>query len=480
MEDQEIERGSTGLAIKVGFWYVFSSFLIKSMALITTPIFARIMGTEAYGEFSNFVSWRLIIMIIVGLELYNTLPRAYYDYKERFDGYASTIAIFGGVITFLCYIVFLGAKSFFLQIVNIPEQLIHILFISLFFALAKNVFITREKTLYHYKSVAAISFFDGIFPTLVSIAAVLAVSDQFDLFARVYGFYATSLLSGIFCFVFILWKGRYFKWDYCKYAIKLALPLLINYLTMYLLTNTNAIIAKKMIGSSATAVVSISGSMLNIVTVLFQATNGAITTLMMDKLEQKKYHEARRDSFFYIGFLTLIVLGTILLAPEVVFVLGGTQYAEAVVLIPALAVAALVQAVVSVLTTILTYDKNIVKTAVCTGAIAVLSIFAKVLLIPEFGIISLSYVNLAASIIMFLFSYIFVKKAGYGASFHLKGCFLLLAIALITMGISYYLYSHTVIRYALIAVILLSFFILAMKNKEKITKVICKFRRSKS
>ena len=56
MADNE-KRGSNGLALKAGFWYVISNFLVKGIAFITTPIFARMMSAENYGEFSNFASW---------------------------------------------------------------------------------------------------------------------------------------------------------------------------------------------------------------------------------------------------------------------------------------------------------------------------------------------------------------------------------------------------------------------------------------
>lgn len=471
MEEQEIERGDTRLAVKVGFWYVLSTFLTKSMALITTPIFSRIMDTEAYGEFSNFVSWRSIILILVGLELYNTVPRAYYDFRGKFDEYVSTITIFSGLVTGICYIIFLVAKDFFFKIVVIPEELIHVLFITILFASAKNIFLSRERTLYHYKSVVAISFYDGIVPTIVSLVAVLLVVDNLKMSARVYGFFGASLVSAVICFIILIRRGHSFKWESCIYAIKLALPLQINYLTMYLLTNTNTIIAKNLIGSSASAVVSISTSVLNIVTVLFQATNGAITTLLMDKLEQKKNREASRDSFFYIAFLAFIALATILIAPEIVYVLGGEKYAEATLLLPALVVAAFIQAVVSVLTVILTYDKNVVKTAVSTGGVAVLSIIAKVILMPKFGVICLPYVNLAAAIILFVCNYKFVKKAGYRESFNLKGCLLLLVFILLIMSMSYYLYSHVITRVILIGLLIILFWIIAVKNKNKVKKL---------
>ncbi len=472
MSGQTIERGSTRLAVKVGFWYVASTFLIKSMAIITTPIFSRIMSTDSYGEFSNFVSWRSILLVIVGLELYNTLPRAYYDYQKNFDGYASTITIFSGLVTCAFYIVFLAGKDFFLTFITIPEEFIHVLFISLLFASFKSIYLTRERTLYHYKSVALITVIDGIIPTLVSLIAVLMVSDSLKLSARIYGFYVTSLITGLVCGAVLLWRGRKFMGSCCGYAVKLAFPLQVNFLTSYLLTNTNTIVAKNIMGPSASAVVSISTSVLHIVTVLFQSLNGAVTTWLMDKLEQKKYREAARESLVYIAFLCTIAVGTILLAPEIVRILGGSRYAEAVVLIPGMAAASLIQAVVSIFTVILTYDKNVAKTAVFTGIIAVVSIAVKVLLLPAFGTVSLSYVNLGAAIAIFVVNYILVKMAGYGSAVHLKGCCLMLGAVLLLMLASPYLYGHRAIRYAVICLLSAAFVLVAIKNKEKVRRLL--------
>lgn len=61
------KRGSTELALKAGLWYVISNFLVKALSFITTPIFARLMTAEQYGEFSNYASWLATLLILAGL-----------------------------------------------------------------------------------------------------------------------------------------------------------------------------------------------------------------------------------------------------------------------------------------------------------------------------------------------------------------------------------------------------------------------------
>lgn len=111
--ETNVTRGNSVLAIKAGFWYVVSIFLVKAIGFITTPFFSRLMNKADYGEFSNFASWQLTLLIITSAELYNTVSRAYYDFTEDFDCYLSTITFTSCGITLLIYIFSSRAKCTF-------------------------------------------------------------------------------------------------------------------------------------------------------------------------------------------------------------------------------------------------------------------------------------------------------------------------------------------------------------------------------
>lgn len=68
--ETNVKRGSTSLAVKVGFWYVVSTFLAKSLSFITTPLFSRMMSESDYGEFMNFASWLTTLFIVTSLEMF--------------------------------------------------------------------------------------------------------------------------------------------------------------------------------------------------------------------------------------------------------------------------------------------------------------------------------------------------------------------------------------------------------------------------
>ena len=217
-----------------------------------------------------------------------------------------------------------------------------------------------------------------IIPTLIAVLLVVVLPEDQRLSGRIYGFYLPASVIGLICGTVILRKARSFRMDQCRYAFKLSMPLLAHYLTAYVLTSSNTIVTKKMLGAASSAIVSVASSTIHILTVLFQAVSGAVTTWLMDNLKQENHSKIRKDSLFYVAGLATVSIGVILLAPEVVWILGDSRYVESITLIPNQVLAVLIQSVTSIFTIILTYDKNITKTAVFTGVMAVLSVAAKI------------------------------------------------------------------------------------------------------
>ena len=460
------KRGSTGLALKAGIWYVISNFLVKGIAFITTPIFARLMSEGDYGEFSNFASWQSTLFVITGAELYSTLNRAYYDYTEDYDKYASSITFLGFGTTIICYLAFLLCGNSIYNIVAIPPTYVHILFLNMLLMSGKEIFLAREKTLYRYKSVATVSAVYLVVPTAIAVFSVVLVGEAQRLPARIYGFYFPAALVALYCTLDVIRKGRSFKWSYCKYAMALSLPLLVHYLTAYLLSSSNTIVTKSALGAEATAIVSITTSAVHILTILLQAVSGAVTTWLMDNLEQKKYKELRKSLLIYTICVCTVAAGVILFGPEVIWVLGGTKYAQAVTLLPGMIAAVTIQSITTVFTIILTYKKRVVGAAVCTAVVASFSIVVKILLLPRYGIEVLPWINIVAYGILFVCDYILVCRAGNGNVINMKGftgCILLLCLIASVCG---FLYDNIIVRYASIVCVGVVVLVVIYKKRD--------------
>lgn len=473
------KRGSAALALKAGIWYVVSSFLVKAISFVTTPIFSRLMDKASYGEFTNFASWQTTLLIVVGAELFNTVNRAYYDYNDDFDGYISTITIMGVAISLTFYITALALGDVLFNIIAIPKEYIHILFFTLTFQSCKQIFLSRERTLYRYKSVAAMSVCNLIIPTGIAVFLVIMAQSSSRLGARIYGFYIPSSLIGMMCAYVMLKKSGKFDFGYCKYALKLSVPLVPSYLASHLLASSNTILTKNLLSAEAVATVSMSTSVNHILTILLNSVSGAVTTWLMDNLNLGNVKAVRKGILLYVGGITVISVGVMLVSPEVIWILGGKSYASSVILMPGMVVSAMIQAISTVFTIILTYEKKVVKTGIYTTAVCVVCILAKMKLLPVYGVEVLPYINICSFAVLTAVNYILVAKAGYAKYIDMKMILLMVAFSVGMIPLSHYLYDHTVVRYMLIGLVASGVLAAMYKYRKIIVKFINKKLRRK-
>ncbi|MFK2360612.1 oligosaccharide flippase family protein [Bacteroides fragilis] len=68
--------------LKAGIWYSASNIMLRSVSIITAPIFTRLLTTEDYGKISNFTSWQNILAIFMGVFLNYSIGRAKIDFKD--------------------------------------------------------------------------------------------------------------------------------------------------------------------------------------------------------------------------------------------------------------------------------------------------------------------------------------------------------------------------------------------------------------
>lgn len=479
MATQTNERGSSALAVKAGLWYVVGTFITKGLAFLTTPVFARLMDPSDYGEFINFANWQSLLLIIVSAELCNTLSRAYYDYTEDYDQYASTVTILGVFLNIFFYIFFLLNRSWIFGVVSIPEEYVHLMFFAMLMQGARQVFQVKERTLYRYKSSAVVSVLSTVIPTILSIIIVFLVPTSMRLDARIYGFYVPYALIGIYCVYSLLKNKIVFDLKYCKYAFALAIPLLVHYLTTYLLSSTNTIITKSCLGPETAAMVSIAVSVMNILTMLFQAASGALTTWIMDGLERNNIAGLKKCIVIFAAGTAVVCMGVMFLGPEVVMIVGGSKYKDALYLIPGLTLSVFFQILSTVFTIILTYRKKVVGTAVMTASVAVVSIIAKIYLLPILGVDILPLINAVSFGLVFVLNYILVAKGGDKNCIQMRFVLPVIAAVIIAVFSCGYLYSNTVLRYIICGIGITGIVAVMMVTKDKWLGILRKRKEKK-
>ena len=78
--------------VRASLWFLICNFAQKAIAVISTPIFTRLLSTEQYGEYNVFQSWMGIITVIVTLNLsMGVFLQGMVKFEEDAKVYASTM-----------------------------------------------------------------------------------------------------------------------------------------------------------------------------------------------------------------------------------------------------------------------------------------------------------------------------------------------------------------------------------------------------
>ena len=478
------EKGNS--ALKAGFWYTVSNFIVKGLAFLTLPIFTRIMSEFDIGSFSNIIAWFNVLAIITTFEIHASINIARFDYKEDLESYISSSLVLGTLITLFFYTIVLIFHPFFERLFMMNYTTLNIIFIYLLVYPAIQMFQIRKQINYEYKSVILVSLLNAFLSTGIAILLVLLMPNK--LMGRIYGYFIPSIALSTIIYVQILIKGKSTSRKYWKYALVISFPLIWHLLAGYLLSSADRIMITKMISPDANALYSVAYSVSSIVSILWMSLNNAWSPWAYDKMDKKDYSALKNTSKPYTIMFITIVMMIMLFTPELLLIMGGKTYLEAKYVMPPVMVGYIFQFVYSLYVNIEFYHKKQRNIALGTIIAAILNIALNAVFIPKYGYIAAAYTTLIGYISLFLIHFMFVKRLKCTSWYDTKFFLIVLSFATISILVFNLLYKFSIIRYGVIGIasMLLIYFIVRKRDlfieviKEKsISKLINIFERKR-
>lgn len=470
-------------ALKSGIWYTVSNFATKAMGFITMPIFTRIMTSSDIGVFSNFSAWVVILAAITSVDLYSSVAVARFDYKDEFNEYIASVLVLGSSITAVFYVFSIIFQKYILNLLGFSIFELHVAFIYFMVYPAIQMFQIKSRIEYKYKVSVVISLSSTVLSTLVALLLVFVMKDK--LFGRLLGNYVPLIIMNTCVYLYILRQSRWISSKYWKYGLAISLPLVWHTLSSNLLGSSDRVMIKYFCGSSDTAFYSVAYSCAMVVSILWTSMNTAWSPWAYEKMDEKNYVSLKKASRPYLLFFGFVVCCFILMAPEVLYIMGGKEYSTAVGVIPPVMIAYVFQFVYSLYVNIETYCKKQKYIAIGTTVAAILNVGLNYIFIPIFGYKAAAYTTLVGYVILFLIHFLFVVKMKKQNWYDTKFNILFLLFFILLMFISLFLYQNSLIRYIICSIIFVSifcFFIVCRYdireaiNKRSVEPVICKIK----
>lgn len=454
--------------VKAALWYTICNFVNKGIALLSTPIFTRILTEEQYGTFSIFQSWFNILIIFTSLNIFMSgYTKGLLLYKEDKDGFTSSQLSLTTCITLIFFVVYIINIDFWTKIFELSPILVIAMFVELLVMPALEFWTAKERFDYNYKKIIIISISMNIICLALSVLAILSTNYKIE--ARILPDVFVKLLFAGTLFILILTKGRkLYNKKYWKYALKFNLPLIPHYLSNYVLNQSDRLMIGKMVGKTQTAYYSVSNTISNVMMLLVLAVNNSLTPYIYKTINDK-HPEKIKDKISPIVIL-IAVLSILIMAfaPEVISIFAGKEYLDATYVIPPITASVYFIFIYSMFSTIEYYYEKTAQIAVATTISAILNIILNYFGIKAFGYYAAGYTTLICYICLAICHYIFYKKTIKEKIPELKDIYdikLMMIISIFVVGMMILMsiiYKFIVIRYVIILFII--FFILIKRN----------------
>lgn len=475
MSEQKKVGASNHIVAKAGIWYTVCNFLFRGMAFITTPIFTRLLTKAELGTFSNFSSWITILTVLTSFDLASSIIRSKLEHKDDIDCYIWSILSFSSIWTILIYLVVCLFPEFFVNLFQVDMKYIHMMFIYLFVAPAYNMLITKHRAFYRYKTFVALTGIMTVSGTLLSLLMVILMNDK--LAGRTIGYYMPHIVISAVIYIMLVARGKKIKTEYWKYACVICLPLVPHTLSLYLLSSSDKIIITNLCGAEYTAVYSVAYSAYHIVTILFDSMNKAWAPWLLESLHLKKYDEIKKTSKIYIGFFVMLIVGVLMVIPEVILILGGKQYLGAVYCLPPLITSCVFQFIYTMYVNIEFYEKKTFGVSIATIIATGINIVLNIIFIPmnaEHSYVIAAYTTLVGYVVLFILHYFIVKHMKMNFVYDIRFILCVLGGVLIFSLIMNFFYSLTIVRYIIVLIYGIIVLMIGYKHKKQIAGILKK------
>lgn len=463
-----MKTSTNKLALKAGTWYVISNFLIKGIAIFTTPIFTRMLSPEAFGITHTYTSWLGIFTIIGTLDIYSCVQIARHDYSdEEIDSFISSILTISSFTVFALYIAVKLLGHNIQGFISIPEPLIDIMFLEILFTNAFTIMQTKHKAYFRYKEFILFSALIAILSPIFAIVLMNMQESNFY-YGKIVGSAIPKLAISIVIFFHIMKKGQVFvNKKYWKYALAISIPLIPHHLAGNILSHFDKIMINKYAGAADTGLYSLAYSYALILSVIWSSFNQAWIPWFYEKMKHNRINEIKIYVKPYIITFTVAFIGMVFVGPEALRIFGPEEYWSGKWVIPPVLLGILFQFVYSLYVNIEFYFKKTNYIAIGTAAAAIINIGLNYLYIPRYGYIAAAYTTLIGYIFLFIFHLYISSKWIDEDIFDKKFVFSVLILMVGTSILGLVLYDLPVIRYAflllIIAFIILKYYRLVIK-----------------
>lgn len=469
--------------VKASVWFTICNIIQKGIALITTPIFTRIMTTQQYGQYSVYQSWYSIVAIFATLNLYaGVYNNGMIKWPEKRKQFTSAMQGLSTSLTVLLFVIYLLAMNWWNSLLGMSSVFVLAMFAELLFVPAYNFWAAGQRFDYKYKKLVVITVGMGILSPIVGVLAVLTTDYKAE--ARVLSFVFVQVCVGLLFYIYNMRQGRVFlKTKYWKFALAFNLPLIPHYLAQTVLGQADRIMIQRMIGETEAALYSVAYSISMMFNIVTNAINNSFIPYTYKALRERKYVRLRENANFLVTMIASACVIATAFAPEIISIFASAEYYDAHNAVPPIAISLLFIFITSLFGNIEFYYEKTKFIMIASSVAAITNIALNYYAIPTWGYVAAAYTTLICYILLAFAHYIMYSillrknKGEEDLSTSVYDVKYIAKVSVASIGMMFFLtviYENTILRYFVLGLILLVIFI----KRRKIVECLNELKRS--
>lgn len=464
--------------VKSATVYTLSSVFSRGLAIISMPIFTRIMSSADIGVVNLYTSWYSMISIVSTLALTSGgYSLAMKEFDGERDAYESSVLTLTTIMALVIGGGLVLLSPWASPAIGLSPRLVFLMAFGLLVMPAWDFWNLRQRFEYKYKLSFVLSVGSAVLATVASVGAVLLVSSQPEpnvnlSEARLAANYLVVYgLSAVMWILLMIRGKRFYDRRFWKFSLNLSLPLIGYSIASQVLNVSDRVMISSMVGDAETGVYGVLYSASSIALFLWTAINASFIPYLFRNIDTEGHQGIRKASNLLLAVFALVSILISWLGPEIIKVLATDEYLAAITLMPPIAAGVFLTSISNLYSNILVYYKKTKYIMFAAIAAAVVNVALNLVAIPLFGYGAAAYTTLASYIILAISQRAWATKVcrerGRMESIYEDGKLGALSVACIAATMAgIILYQTNVLRYATCAAFLVLVAFLSVKAKS--------------
>lgn len=465
------------VSVRASLWFVVCSVLQKGIAFLTTPIFTRLMSTEQYGQVTIYNSWVEVFTIFATLNLfYGVYNNALTKYPNDKDVATSSMQGLCTTMTIAAFCIYLILQEWINKLTGMSTIMTCFLFLEVLFIPAFRFWAAKQRFEYKYKLLVVLTLLISVLTAGLGVPAVILSQEKG--IAKILTSVGSQILIGLCLYILIFSRGKsFFNKKYWKWALAFNLPLIPHYLSAVVLNQSDRIMINNMVGTSEAGIYGLAYTIGALVIIFNEAIMNTFTPWTYQHLKASQYGKIKSVSAFLVIFIAVISLSLVIIAPEIMWVLGGEKYADGVWIIAPIAASIFFRFLYAMYGNVEFYYEKNYFIMIASVVTALINIGLNYVFIKMYGYLAAGFTTLACFAIYALSHYVFsnriVKQKCEGNDVYNNKLILIISLLVIVLScLAMMLFNYWYIRYSLVALIL----IIGILFRKKITATFMQIR----